>query len=152
MQLKRCFKCGEAKPYSEFYRHSGMADGHLGKCKECAKSDVKARRVENGEHVRAYDRKRGNRQTPEDQRRYRNKHPDRVRAERKVRWAVKTGVLVRAKHCSECGSSENIHGHHDDYSKPLLVRWLCALCHRRWHAENDPKPGIASRRLERKAS
>jgi len=35
-----------------------------------------------------------------------------------------------------CGSSEYIHAHHDDYDKPLDVRWLCAAHHKQWHDEN----------------
>jgi len=41
--MKKCFKCSLLKPLSEFYKHRKMTDGHLGKCKDCTKKDVKER-------------------------------------------------------------------------------------------------------------
>jgi hypothetical protein len=38
--------------------------------------------------------------------------------------------------CEVCRTTEKIHAHHDDYAKPLNVRWLCSAHHSQWHAKN----------------
>lgn len=133
--MKVCFKCGAAKPFTDFYKHTGMADGHLGKCKECTKADVKKHRKES-DSVREYDRQRGNRQDATYLREYRLRYPKKYKAHQAVAKAVRNGVLTNPGNCVECASDFVVEAHHDDYDFPLTVRWLCAVCHKRWHAEH----------------
>ncbi len=47
-------------------------------------------------------------------------------------------TLVRSnpRRCEKCKKRHHdIHAHHDDYAKPLEVRWLCRSCHFRLHGE-----------------
>lgn len=44
-----------------------------------------------------------------------------------VEYAIRSGRLIR-KPCEICGS-EPSEAHHDDYDKPLEVRWLCRSHH-----------------------
>lgn len=58
MRIKKCFKCKRKKEKTGFYKHSLMADGRLGKCKECAKKDVRENYHKRREQYAEYDRKR----------------------------------------------------------------------------------------------
>lgn len=40
---KKCFKCDNILPIDDFYKHKKSRDGHLNKCKECTKKDVRKR-------------------------------------------------------------------------------------------------------------
>lgn len=147
--LKQCFKCKEWKPLSEFYKHSQMADGHLNKCKECTKLDTKHNRQNNIDYYRAYDRKRGNRQTPEYSRKYnkqrrgktkayKEKHPHKRKAHIIVGNAMRDGKLQQPEQCEQCGKVGSVQAHHEDYSKPLDVVWLCSACHGLRHRKYCP--------------
>jgi hypothetical protein len=58
-------------------------------------------------------------------------YTEKIRARIIVREAVRIGNLTRLA-CEVCGDPKS-HGHHDDYAKPLEVRWLCAPHHREHH-------------------
>jgi hypothetical protein len=76
--------------------------------------------------------------SPEAQRRqtvrYRGRHPDRYAAHVAVNNAVRDGRLIRAG-CEVCGVAD-ADAHHDDYSRPLVVRWLCGVHHKQWHRDH----------------
>jgi len=70
------------------------------------------------------------------------------RAQGVAEKAVKKGILVNPQICSECGDGglfsdgrSKIQAHHDDYNKPLTVRWICQKCHHEWHKNNKAKGG-----------
>lgn len=149
MSEKSCFKCGECKPLSEFYKHPQMADGHLGKCKTCTRRDT-AKRVD---HLMQTDlewiEKEMQRCREKTKRKrdagwlspaakaarlaWAKRNRVKTRAHAKVKKAIESGELTREP-CCICGDPKT-EGHHDDYSKPLNVRWLCKKHHDEVHRE-----------------
>ncbi len=82
----------------------------------------------------AIARKNGNKNRPSGKRRpWQNTEKTRARAA--VKYALKSGKLIRMG-CEVCGGKA--HAHHEDYSKPLEVRWLCAMHHGREHRREIP--------------
>ena len=130
---KVCFKCEMSKPLDDFYPHPRMADGHLNKCKSCTKRDMHDRYGVTRDARRNYERAReateGRKAWCANQQRLRRqREPEKVRARDAVARAIRAGRLVRLP-CERC-SSETVEAHHDDYTTPLIVRWLCPPCHR----------------------
>jgi hypothetical protein len=81
-----------------------------------------------------YRAKKYGRQSHPNQSQYARKwaqiNPDKKCAQEAVSAAVRAGRLVRQP-CEKCGAKA--HAHHDDYSKPLDVRWLCPKHHTEHH-------------------
>lgn len=131
--MKKCFKCGIKKPIGEFYAHPQMADGHLNKCKECTKRDVKADYKAKREKKSNYERERNKRPDRRAkkliyERNHRLRNPQKAKARTMVGHALRSGKLKRLP-CKHCGSKK-VQAHHHDYSKPLDVTWECFKCHR----------------------
>lgn len=62
------------------------------------------------------------------------KNPARRKAQKLLQGEIRAGRLARQP-CFRCGGSEGIHGHHEDYSKPFEVMWLCHRHHTERHCE-----------------
>jgi len=141
----KCKQCGE-DDQGEFYI------SNKSKCKACVRSGVKANRKANSDYYKQYDKNR-------------DQNPDRIEMKKryaktesgiaagnksKRKWqannivkraahilvgnAIRDGKLIKQA-CEIC-ENKKVHAHHDDYSKPLEVRWLCSKCHEQWHEEN----------------
>jgi len=127
-------KCNIDKPLSDYYKCEKMKDGHFNKCKSCFKKDVRSNRKANVERYRDYDKKRGNRQSDDYMEKYRKKYPNKYKAHNMVSNAIRDNKLFREP-CENCDDKKT-HAHHDDYLKPLNVRWLCPAHHKEWHVKN----------------
>jgi ribosomal protein S27AE len=62
-------------------------------------------------------------------RRWRLANPEKNMAHRLMKGALRRGEIVKAESCEDCGAGGVLHGHHEDYSRPLNVTWLCPRCH-----------------------
>ena len=142
LRERACKKCGATKLLAEFAKSKLCDLGYRHTCKACV-----------AEVNRAYDK------TPDGRRRAREKRkryldnggrgvynagtvrrrkrrgypvdPVKRHARSVAHRAIWRGTLQRQS-CETCGA-EKAQAHHDDYTRPLDVRWLCGPCHRRVH-------------------
>lgn len=140
---KTCFKCRKKKEIEQFYKHPRMADGHLGKCKSCAKRDAHKRYVEYPEKIKSYElirnqteHRKSKKKIYEQKRRLNS--PGKFRANTAVHNAVRDGRLIKSP-CEICGALK-VEAHHNDYRSPLKVRWLCFKHHRQVHGQLTRTP------------
>lgn len=73
----------------------------------------------------------------EQEKKYRGKWPKKILAHKAVQTAIMKGAFKKQP-CEICGETKS-EAHHDDYDKPLEVRWLCKACHTEWHMHNKAK-------------
>ena len=159
LPTKRCARCKEWKERKYFHRDSTKLDGVRGTCKLCISSYELERRAQPHIAVRiresAYKYNRSEkgkasmlaRNKTEKQKEYCRRdtrrryrlYPEKVAAHSKVKNEIKKGRLIRQS-CEHCGRKPEkvngrqiIHAHHEDYSKPLDIIWLCKEHHAELH-------------------
>ena len=92
----------------------------------------KAWRDRNLEHARAYDRawSKGSENKKARIREWREKNPEKIAAHHLAAYHIPLPDT-----CESCGAGGLIHRHHPDYTKPLLVEFLCPRCHKAAHQQ-----------------
>jgi actin-related protein len=67
----------------------------------------------------------------EYQREWYKKNKEKRRAHVLLNRAISSGKIMRPNCCSQCNVICKPDGHHEDYSSPLNVIWICRKCHSR---------------------
>ncbi len=62
-----------------------------------------------------------------------DRYPERIKCREIFFNARERGKIKVPSKCEICNNKTKLHGHHEDYSKPLEVRWVCRPCHRKIH-------------------
>ena len=143
---KICSICAATSTFAKFYA------GVNCRCADCHKAKVRENRAAKADYYRAFDAKRyrENPEVKERSKRYQatqagkqslkrsrakwlSKNPDKRAAHIILGNAVRDGRISKPKICEKCGSGGRIHGHHEDYTLPLVVIWCCPKCHEAIH-------------------
>jgi len=158
-KTKICSGCKIEKLKTEFYKHKLSKGGLNYYCKACcsgfatSEKGLKSRRAYEmreatkkirrdhyhtgggKEYQKAWNSSdKGKLSLKKSQIKHAEENPIKRDAKNKVNNAIKSGKLIKES-CEVC-SDAKVEGHHDDYSKPLGVRWLCKKHHIAWHKEN----------------
>ena len=144
-----CKQCKKTKLVNSFY------SSNKSRCKECVCLNVRTHREGKAEHYNQYDRERsllphrvkaredyaktdaGIKAGEKAKARWIKRHPAERAAHIILGNAVRDGKIDKPNSCSLCDTGGRIHGHHDDYTKPLDVKWLCSKCHKKTHKDKD---------------
>lgn len=139
-----CCHCGAV-----FTRTAAQARAGVARCLPCRRQQnfeyIQGRKAERRAYMDSYRAthreaiaatEKRRRETPEFKAKwaaYIAANADKKAARAALQGAVKAGRIARPSHCPQCGNDKHVEAHHDDYTKPLDVEWLCRKCHRKHH-------------------
>ena len=128
--MKKCNKCKEYKKLCSFNKDNSRKDGLQKSCRECQSLIRKTDKAR--ETTRKYQKtKRGKEAKKEPLGNTQTTIQKKRKAHQAVQYALKTGQLIRPPVCESCFGFRFVESHHEDYSKPLDVNWLCKECHQK---------------------
>lgn len=139
--MRICKTCGHSKKFDAF--HTVTTNGVLyyrRVCRKCVNVEQRKKYDKNENGFADVRRAAAGKQHAKNPKahykrniEYWRRHPEKAACTQKVMKAVKSGVLKKQP-CARCGS-EKSQAHHEDYSKPLDVIWLCQKHHGERHRE-----------------
>ena len=105
------------------------------KWKEKNPSYFKNWSAKNKDKIAVYEKNKvGNKRFLEYKKRYYWNNKE-VRIKARARVSVKNEIVagkIKKEPCEKCGDVKS-EAHHEDYNKPLEVKWVCKKCHNKLH-------------------
>ena len=131
MQTKYCKSCKQDKAKIDFYKSKKEKDGLQTYCKACKKLMYREWKEKQRQHYRAmrgsyYQHNKAEILDKNDI--WRKQNPEKEHTICLLNSAVRRRQIEKPEQCEQCGSS-NPEAHHEDYTKPYNVIWLCRSCH-----------------------
>ena len=136
--MKKCSRCKQEKLDSDFCKDRRTGSGLQGWCKTChveyqqSPAGKESQRKRDKKHSQTL---KGKATAIRKTRKRKERFPEKFKAVQAVRNAIQTGKLTRPLACPSCDVERFVEAHHEDYNKPLDVKWLCQDCHRILHRE-----------------
>lgn len=129
--MKICLKCKIRKPNKEYHFRDKPRGILRERCKACIKEYQSSPRIMEIKRISQakYSKTKKGRATEQ---RHSPKRWARVKSLQRDRVYAQVRYKLKKQPCSVCGN-ERSQAHHDDYSKPLDVVWLCSKHHSEVH-------------------
>lgn len=125
---KVCSRCKKCLPRSSFHKNRTTKDGLARTCKFCKFitnkkyfSSAAGKKALSGQTKRKWIRVK-----------------QKVYCRNLVNGYIALGKITKGA-CSVCGTHEEIEAHHEDYSKPFDIMWLCRKHHNEIHGKTLSK-------------
>lgn len=138
--MKTCSTCKQVKPLTDFYKDKRTPDGLKSQCKKCHTiCNIKTRNINNKRENNRNFMRNAREKNPDKFRKReleyeKNRSWDEKREARyQLNLALRRGEILKPDACEDCGETVKLTAHHDNYFKPLEVRWLCYECHGKRH-------------------
>lgn len=132
--MKKCSICKKVLNKNYFHSDSSKPTGLRYSCKDCEHE----RYIKRSKYLKEY-RIKNKKYFLNKWREWESKNHKQYLVNQKTDYAIRT-FKIKKESCSVCGNKES-YAHHDDYSKPFDVIWLCRTHHgerhRKLHSYGD---------------
>ncbi|MCK5601035.1 hypothetical protein KAR91_04145 [Candidatus Pacearchaeota archaeon] len=138
----QCPSCKKWKLSSQFFGDKRSSNGLTSRCKICHTrtsldtcDKINKRRInrEYARRARKADPEKFKARSRENSKRAVKENGPAYRAYRFLHNALRRGEIEKPLRCEKCNRKHKLTAHHEDYSKPLEVEWLCYECHGQRH-------------------